>query len=59
MTHTYFDYAAATPLSEIAKRAMAPYASDLFYNPSATYQAAQDVRHVIEDARRATAGRAR
>ncbi|MDB5182442.1 MAG: Aminotransferase [Candidatus Saccharibacteria bacterium] len=47
----YFDYAAATPMSPTVLAAMQPYFTDAFYNPSAQYLAAQDVRKAIEKAR--------
>lgn len=47
----YLDFAAATPVDEIALRVMQPYLSDQFYNPSAIYQPARRVRAVVEDAR--------
>lgn len=47
----YFDYAAATPLDPGALKAMAPYLSDRFYNPSATYGPALEVRKALEAAR--------
>ena len=47
----YFDYAAATPMSPIVQKAMEPYFSDQFYNPSAQYLAAQAVHKDIEKAR--------
>jgi len=40
----YFDYAAATPVDKKVLVAMLPYFSDRFYNPSAAYGAARDVR---------------
>lgn len=52
----YFDYAAATPLSDSVQRAMQPYLSDSFYNPSAQYLAAQVVRKAVEKARATVAG---
>ncbi len=48
---TYFDYAAATPLSPIVLTAMQPYFGEAFYNPSAQYLAAQAVRKDVESAR--------
>ena len=48
---SYFDYAAATPLSPKVLAAMLPYFTDAFYNPSAQYLAAQDVRKAVEKAR--------
>lgn len=47
----YLDYAAATPLDERVLSAMQPYLSEKFYNPSAAYQPARDVRQDIEAAR--------
>ena len=47
----YLDHAAATPLSEKAQKAMAPYFSELFFNPSAAYLPAVDVRHHYEAAK--------
>lgn len=47
----YLDYAAATPVDIIAKKAMEPYLTDVFYNPSAIYQPARDVRKAVEGAR--------
>jgi cysteine desulfurase len=51
----YFDYAAATPLSEAAMAAMQPYLSEQFYNPSADYAPARKVKQALEDARREVA----
>jgi len=52
MKHSiYLDYAAATPVDIIAKKAMEPYLTDVFYNPSAIYQPARDVRKAVECAR--------
>lgn len=47
----YLDYAAATPLDESVARAMQPYYATSFYNPSATYLAAQDIRKALSVAR--------
>ncbi len=47
----YLDHAAATPLDERVFRAMEPYFSEHFYNPSASYAAARGVRADLEDAR--------
>lgn len=51
----YFDYAAATPLDSRVKRAMAPWWSQQFYNPSALYQPARAVRQALESARASVA----
>lgn len=47
----YADYAAATPIDSRVLAAMQPYFSEQFYNPSATYAAARQVRHDLEAAR--------
>ena len=47
----YFDYAAATPLLPEAQKAMEPYLSDKFYNPSALYLDARQNRLALELAR--------
>jgi cysteine desulfurase len=52
MTKTvYLDYAAATPMDPAVLGAMQPYFSERFYNPSATYLAAEQVRRDFEAAR--------
>lgn len=51
-TNIYLDYAAATPVSERVLTAMQPYFSEQFYNPSATYLAAQSVAKALQQARR-------
>ncbi len=50
-TPIYLDFAAATPLDDRALTAMKPYLADQFYNPSAVYQSARNVRRDLEDAR--------
>ncbi len=47
----YLDNASATPLDDRVLRAMKPFFSDFFYNPSANYLAAQDVKHKVNEAR--------
>jgi len=47
----YLDYAAATPLDAHVAKAMQPYFSERFYNPSATYLAAKAVQHDLMQAR--------
>lgn len=46
----YLDYAAATPLDERVMLAMEPYGSREFYNASATYSPARQVKAAIRDA---------
>lgn len=52
----YMDYAAATPMDSQVLAAMQPYFSELFFNPSATYLAAKNVRRCLEEARAKIAG---
>jgi len=47
----YLDHAAATPLDARVLEAMAPYFTELFYNPSSPYQPAVEVRRAYEDAK--------
>ncbi len=47
----YLDHAAATPVSEKAKKAMEPYLSAEFFNPSAPYLSAVKTRRAYEDAK--------
>lgn len=47
----YLDYAAATPVDPKVLRAQAPYSSDKFFNPGASYSAACEVREDFEAAR--------
>jgi cysteine desulfurase len=51
----YLDYAAATPLDPQVLKAMEPYLSQQFYNPSATYLAGRAVRKDLEQARSSVA----
>lgn len=55
MRNVYLDYAAATPVSKAVARAMEPYFSELFYNPSALYSGALEVKHALEEARSSVA----
>lgn len=50
-TPIYLDYAAATPMDARVLQAMQPYFTERFYNPSATYMLALDVRKDVEAAR--------
>lgn len=47
----YLDYAAATPVDPRVVEAMQPYLADNFYNPSASYLAAKEVRSQIASVR--------
>lgn len=47
----YLDYAAATPVAPEVLKAMQPYWSDCFYNPSAPYSPARAARDAYERAR--------
>ena len=47
----YLDHAAATPVSEKAKKAMEPYLSAEFFNPSAPYLSAVKTRRAYENAK--------
>jgi cysteine desulfurase len=51
LSNLYLDYAAATPVDGRVLAAMQPYFADQFYNPSATYAAATQVRRAVETAR--------
>jgi cysteine desulfurase len=47
----YLDHAAATPLDDSVLAAMQPFFATQFYNPSANYLLAQNVRASLEQAR--------
>ena len=51
----FLDYASATPLDDEVHRLMEPYLAERFYNPSATYSAAREVKKDIADSRRRVA----
>lgn len=55
MRQIYLDYAAATPLDSRVFKAMEPYFSDKFYNPSALYLASKDIKQDIGQARQKVA----
>jgi len=55
-TSIYLDYAAATPMDPRVLEAMLPYFSEHFYNPSATYLPALEVRKDLQSARATVAG---
>ncbi len=52
----YFDYAAATPMDPAVASVMQPYFTDKFFNPSATYLAAQQIKKDLDAARAGIAG---
>lgn len=47
----YLDHAAATPVNPTVSAAMQPFFNDQFYNPSATYLPAKQVRTALDEAR--------
>lgn len=47
----YFDYAAATPMDPAVVQAIQPFFSDYFYNPSASYLPARQVKTALDEAR--------
>jgi len=47
----YFDHAAATPLDERVLAEMLPYFSEQFFNPSAPYSSAVEVKRTYQDAK--------
>ncbi len=51
MKQIYLDYAAGTPVADDVLAVMQPYFADAFYNPSATYLAANAVKKDLEKAR--------
>ena len=56
MKRIYLDYAATTPTHPEVARAMLPYFSDVFGNPSAIYCYGQEARSALEQARAQVAG---
>lgn len=51
----YLDHAAATPVDPKVLKAMLPYFTEAFYNPSALYLAAKDAKQALAEARRTVA----
>lgn len=51
MKPVYLDYSAATPLDSRVLAVMMPFFYDSFYNPSALYKGARDVKLALETAR--------
>jgi cysteine desulfurase len=55
MQRIYLDYAAATPVDKRVMKAMEPYFSDIFYNPSALYAGALEAKKVLDNSRKRVA----
>ncbi|MGH7234455.1 MAG: cysteine desulfurase family protein [Candidatus Saccharimonadales bacterium] len=55
MKQIYLDYAAATPLDKDVQNAMLPFMGSKFFNPSADYQAAREVKATLNQARSSVA----
>lgn len=51
MRRVYLDNAAATPVDKRVLASMTPFFSDMFYNPSALYQGARQVKTALNEAR--------
>lgn len=47
----HLDFAATTPVAKEVQKAIEPFWSKYFYNPSSSYKAGQDVKKVIKKAR--------
>jgi len=56
MGRIYLDYAATTPVHPEVVKAMLPYFSDVFGNPSAIYSYGQEAAAALEEARAKVAG---
>ncbi|MEE8582495.1 MAG: cysteine desulfurase NifS [Dehalococcoidales bacterium] len=56
MGRIYLDYAATTPVHPEVVRAMLPYFSEVFGNPSAIYSCGQEAAAALEEARAKVAG---
>lgn len=55
MPRIYLDYAATTPVHSDVLKAMLPYFSDIFGNPSSIHTCGQDAKTAVEEARRSIA----
>ena len=51
MRRIYLDYAATTPVDPEVVKAMSPFFTDTFGNPSGTYSYGQEAKGAIEEAR--------
>lgn len=47
----HLDFAATTPVAREVQKAIEPFWSKYFYNPSASYKAGQDIKKIIKKAR--------
>lgn len=47
----YLDYASTTPVAESVRKAMQPYLSDVFFNPSSIYKEGVAAKKVLDGAR--------
>ncbi len=56
MKRIYLDYAATTPTHPEVVKAMLPYFTDRFGNPSSIYSYGQEAKEVLEEARKTVAG---
>jgi cysteine desulfurase len=56
MTRIYLDYAATTPVHPNVFKAMFPYFTEAFGNPSSIYSYGQEAKRAIEEARNKVAG---
>jgi len=55
MKTIFLDYASTTPMSAVVRQAMEPYFTDHFYNPSALYLGAKEVKKSLDGARESVA----
>ena len=56
MARIYLDYAATTPVHPEVLKAMMPYFSEYFGNPSSIHSCGQEAKMAVENARRSVAG---
>jgi len=55
MKRIYLDYAATTPTHPDVVKAMLPYFTEIFGNPSSIYAGAQEAREAVSEARKVIA----
>ena len=51
MKPIYLDYAATTPIHPAVLKAMLPYLTEIFGNPSSIYSCGQEAKGAVEEAR--------